>query len=306
MSRISFEKFELSNYADCAIVTDGKLAKLYNIKGDNVYVLPQGERAKSFKHVKALCSWFLSRRLAPTDTVVAVGGGSVGDTVGFATSIYKRGLNILHVPTTLLAQVDSSIGGKTAIDLDGVKNAVGSYHFGDTLIDVDFLKTLDMDQITNGQGEIMKYRMLCDEVNKADNNGKGSTLEIIKACVSYKQHLCDIDPYCKGERNKLNFGHTVGHALELHYKISHGMAVIYGIFYETKLAARLGICSREYADKWTWEIEHNYPFYPLNRRVLTYMLNDKKNAHGKIGFVLPEDFSQTYLTPDEVEELLLK
>ena len=306
MSNITFEKFQLEKYSDCLIVTDAKIAKLYDIHGDNVYLLPRGERAKSFKHVKSLCSWFLSKRLDTHDKVVAVGGGSVGDTVGFATSIYKRGVDVLHVPTTLLAQIDSSIGGKTAIDLDGVKNAVGTFHFGDTLIDVDFLKTLDMEQIISGQGEIIKYRMLCCEVNKADNNGKGTTLEVIKACVKYKQQVCDADPFCKNKRNILNFGHTVGHALELNYGISHGMAVVNGIYYETQLAERLGMCSSEYANKWMREIDHNYPIYPLNGRVLSLMLNDKKNVDGKIGFVLPADFNQTYLTLDEVKDLLLK
>ena len=306
MSSITFEKFDLSKYADCPIVTDRKIASLYNISGDNVYLLPQGERAKKFKHVQALCRWFLNRNLASTDLVVAVGGGSIGDTVGFATSIYKRGVNVLHVPTTLLAQVDSSIGGKTAIDLDGIKNAVGTFHYGDTLIDVDFLQTLDMEQIINGQGEIIKYRMLSEEIEKVDNNGKGSTLDIIKACVKYKQQLCDIDPFCKNERNKLNFGHTIGHAMELSYKISHGLAVANGIYYETQLAEQLGICSSEYAKKWMCEISHNYPIYPLNERILTLTLNDKKNIRNQIGFVLPQDFSQMYLTLNEVKELLLK
>ena len=305
MSNITFGKFNLAKYADCLIVTDSKIASLYRISGDNVYLLPRGEQAKSFKYVQELCSWFLSRCLSPNDTVVAIGGGSIGDTVGFATSIYKRGVNVLHVPTTLIAQIDSSIGGKTAIDLDGVKNAVGSFHFGDTLIDVDFLKTLDSEQLLSGQGEIVKYRMLSERVEEAFNGGKGSLTDVIKACVNYKQYVCNTDPLCRDIRSMLNFGHTVGHALELSYNISHGVAVANGIYYETLMAAKLDICSREYANKWMQEISSKFHIYALNEQILSLTLNDKKNIHGKVCFVLPEVFTQVYFTLDEVKELLL-
>ena len=305
MSKISFEKFKISNYADCLIVTDDKIATLYYISGDNVYLLPQGEEAKSFEHVQKLCSWFLSRNLTTRDKVVAVGGGSIGDTVGFATSIYKRGVDVLHVPTTLIAQIDSSIGGKTAIDLDGVKNAVGTYHYGATLIDVDFLKTLDDEQMLSGQGEILKYRMLSSDVEKVFNNGKGSIADVIHACVQYKQGICDADPYCKGVRNKLNFGHTVGHALELSYGISHGVAVANGIYYETLMASKLNICSHDYARKWMKAVTDKFCIYPLTEQILSLMLNDKKNTRNKVCFVLPQDFNEAYFTIDKVKELLL-
>ena len=305
MNDITFEKFVLSNYADCSIVTDGNIAKLYNISGDNVYLLPQGEQAKCFQHVQELCSWFLSRNLTTThDKVVAIGGGSIGDTVGFAASIYKRGLKVLHVPTTLIAQIDSSIGGKTAIDLDGVKNAVGTYHSGDTLIDVDFLATLPQEQLLSGQGEIIKYRMLSQEVEDTYCNGKGSMLDVIKACVRYKQRVCDADPFCRDIRNTLNLGHTIGHALELSYGIAHGVAVANGIYYETVMASKLKLCSAEYANLWTDEIAEKFTIYPITDKVLTLTLNDKKNARGKVCFVLPHVFAKYYLTLDEVRSLL--
>ena len=304
MSNITFEKFQLANYANCPIVTDSNIAALYNITGDNVYLLPRGERAKSFNQVQKLCSWFLSRNLSTHDKVVAVGGGSIGDAVGFAASIYKRGVGILHVPTTLIAQIDSSIGGKTAVDLNGVKNAVGTYHFGDTLIDVDFLKTLPKKQLLSGQGELFKYRMLSDDVEDVYNGGKGSLQDVIKACVQYKKTICDKDPFCNDIRNKLNFGHTIGHALELSCNIPHGVAVANGILYETMLAAKLNKCSAEFADKWMKEIARKFPTYSLIDQMLSLTLNDKKNAHGKVCFVLPSDFNEVYLTLDEVRDLL--
>lgn len=305
MNNVTFQKFHFANYKHNLVVTDDKVANLYHIVGDNVYLLPQGERAKSFEHVEALCKWFLSKRLAPNDTVVAVGGGSVGDAVGFATSIYKRGVNVLHVPTTLIAQIDSSIGGKTAINLDGIKNAVGTFHFGDTLIDFDFLNTLDDVQMASGWGEILKYVMIDEHVRLAYDDGKGALKDIICACVNCKQHLCHLDPFDKDARRVLNFGHTVGHAMELAYDIPHGKAVANGIYYETLMAAKLEICDKAYADKWTGVISRNFTIYPLTKEILALALQDKKNACGKVCFVLPDVFNQTYLTLDEIEELLL-
>ena len=300
MSNITFEKFDLTKYRTCPIVTDGKIAKLYGISGDNVYLLPRGEKAKSFKYAEQLCRWFLSLNLNKSDQVVAVGGGSVGDAVGFAASIYKRGVRLLHVPTTLLAQIDSSIGGKTALNLDGVKNAVGSYHFADTLIDVDFLKTLDKKQLTSGYGELLKYRMLSDGIDRVYQ--EGDLTQTVQACVKYKQQLCDVDPYCQNERNKLNFGHTIGHAMELTYGLPHGIAVANGIYYETLLAVNLGICSRDYAAKWIAEAK-KFTILPLTDEILSLTLSDKKNACGKVSFVLPEAFERASLTLEKLEEL---
>ena len=304
MNEVNFGKFDLSKYANCLVVTDEKISSLYNIAGDNVFLLPQGEAAKSFAHVEALCRWFLSKSLGSDGTVVAVGGGSVGDVVGFATGVYKRGVKILHVPTTLIAQIDSGIGGKTAIDLDGVKNAVGSYHFGDTLIDFDFLKTLDKTQMLSGYGEIIKYAMIDEFVREAFRGGK-KLHEIIRKCVACKQHLCQIDPFCADERNVLNFGHTVGHALELSYELPHGVAVANGLYYETLLAQKLEICDEAYAAEWTQEISTRFMIYPLTRDILSLTQHDKKNANGKVCFVLPDVFDRVYLTIEEVEELLL-
>ena len=302
---VTFGKFDLSKYAHCLVVTDAKIAELYGIAGDTVFLLPRGERAKSFSNVERLCKWFLSKRLSTADTVVAVGGGSIGDTVGFATGIYKRGVNILHVPTTLIAQVDSSLGGKTAINLSGVKNAVGSYHFGETLIDLDFLQTLDKQQMLSGWGEIVKYAMIDENVRAVYDDGKGDLREIVEKCVACKQYLCTVDPFCADARNVLNFGHTVGHALELSCKIPHGVAVANGLYYETLLALKLEICDSAYADKWMGAVASQFTIYPLTAEILALTTQDKKNADGKVCFVLPDVFERVYLTIDEVEELLL-
>lgn len=298
-----FKRFDLTDYGDCLIVTDCKIAELYSIRGDNVYFLPQGEQAKTFSCVEAICRWFLDKALQRDGRVVAIGGGSVGDAVGFACSAYKRGgIKLTHVPTTLIAQIDSSVGGKTAINVGDVKNAVGSYYSADTAIDVNFLKTLDGVQMKSGMGELLKYRMLSDKID-ALFNGE-ITEEIIKACVEFKLKICEIDPYDGEIRHRLNFGHTLGHAMELYYGLPHGYAVANGIYYETLLARKLGKCDSEYSDKWTGVAKEQFEIKPLNDRILNATLNDKKNGNNAVCFVLPPDFEQVYVTLTRLKDLL--
>lgn len=300
---IAYKRFALSDYKDSLIVTDEKIAELYSIKGGNVYLLPQGEAAKTFERVQMLCEWFLDKNLQRGDSVVAIGGGSIGDTVGFACSVYKRGgAKLTHVPTTLLAQIDSSIGGKTAINLDGIKNAVGSFYSADTVIDANFLKTLDDKQILNGRGELTKYRMLSRDIDKSFDGE--ITERVIRACVDYKQSLCAVDPYDRNKRRILNFGHTVGHGLELTYSLPHGVAVANGLYYESLLALKLGRCDAAYFDKWSAEIENSFAIYPITDQVVKCLLNDKKNVDNKIGFVLPTEFEEVFLTEQQVKSFL--
>ncbi len=295
--RITFGKYRRGS--DSVTVTDENLARLYGIEGDNVYILPRGEEAKSFAHAEALCRWLLSKHVGPDTLVEAVGGGSIGDSVGFACSVYKRGVRLLQLPTTLLAMVDSGIGGKTAIDLDGVKNVVGTYYFADTLIDTDFLNTLDEEQMHSGMGEIMKYGMLSDGIVTED------LCRTVRNCALFKQRICLEDPYCEGRRNMLNFGHTVGHAMELSLGLTHGVAVANGLYYETLLAERLGLCGAEYACK-RERIRERFEIYPIDERVLGYTIQDKKNVGGKVGMVLPPDFGVTHLSLEETKEILLR
>ena len=300
---ILFKPFNLTDYADCLVVTDERLASLYKISGDNVYLLPEGESAKRFAEAEKLCQWFLSRNLNRDGKVAAIGGGSVGDTVGFACSVYKRGgVKLVNVPTTLIAQIDSGIGGKTALNVGNVKNAVGSFYDADTVIDVNFLKTLDGIQIKSGLGELLKYRMLSREIDSAYNGE--ITERVIKLCAEYKQSVCSADPYDRNVRKKLNFGHTVGHAMELVLNVAHGYAVANGIYYETKLAYLLGKCDRAYCGKWTGEVAKLFDIYPLDESMLRLTAADKKNAGASVCFMLPDGLGETYLTVDKAVELL--
>lgn len=298
---IAFQQFKLSQYKDCLIVTDEKVAELYNIVGDNVYLLPQRELAKTFAEAEKLCRWFLSKNLERSGVVVAVGGGAVGDACGFAASIYKRGAKLIHVPTTLISQVDSSIGAKTALNIGDVKNAVGTFYQADTVIDVNFLKTLPCDELTSGYGEIIKYRMLSDKINAAFKRG---LYETIKACAAYKEQICQEDLFDKNQRQKLNFGHTIGHVFELSLGISHGAAVANGLYYETELAKLLGLCSSEYAEFWQGEIASQFEIYHLTAEILELAAHDKKNVNGQIGFVLPTSFDKIFVEYDKLASLL--
>lgn len=300
---VTFGKFNKDAYKNDLIVTDANVSKLYGLVGNNIFVLPAGERAKSFFYVQKLCKWFLKNNLQKQDTVVAVGGGSVGDVTGFAASIFKRGVKLLHVPTTLIAQIDSGIGGKTAIDLDGVKNAVGTFYFADTFIDTTFLQTLPKRQLKNGQGELLKYRMLSAEIDKVAQ--EGCLEDTIRACVDYKLSVCREDAFDNGKRKLLNFGHTVGHAVELSLKLSHGEAVANGLYYETLLATKLGLCTADYQSRWQKEIEKHFVLRKLTKDILQLSKNDKKNVDNKICFVLPNgsDFVEKYLTWENIQQL---
>lgn len=298
---ITYGKFDKASFVHNLIVTDENLQRLYGIVGDNVYALPCGEQAKSFANAEALCRWFLAKGLTRNGHVVAVGGGSVGDVTGFAASIFMRGVDLTIVPTTLLAMVDSGIGGKTAINLDGVKNVVGSFVPADTFIDVGFLHTLDDEQMLSGMGEITKYRMLGVDVDVADIGGT------VRACAEYKQNLCEMDFYDKGLRHALNCGHTIGHALELACDIPHGVAVADGLYYECEIAHAIGLCGDEYRARWQNEIKSHFPLYKVTLSLLKAVKCDKKNVDGNtIGFALPTEngAKNVNLTFDEVAEIL--
>lgn len=302
---IKFQPFQLTQYTHCYVVTDSTLSAIYNIVGDNVFVLPCGEQAKDFSWVIQLCSWLLKKHATRADTLVAVGGGSVGDVVGLVASIYKRGINFVNVPTTLLAMVDSSIGGKTAIDLDGVKNAVGSFVQGDTIIDCNFLKTLNEQQLQSGLGEIKKYCLLNKSIFDTYCQS-GLNTQIIKQCVDFKQSIVAQDLYDHGIRHILNVGHTVAHAVELEYNLPHGIAVEYGLYYELKLSHKLGLATNNYVNRMNDKLQLCDRQLDI-AKCIAQMSNDKKNSGQDIVFCLPIDnfcTKQISIKTDKLLELL--
>jgi len=187
------------------------------------------------------------------DVIVALGGGVTGDLAGFAAATYMRGMSYVQIPTTLLAMVDSSVGGKTAIDLDSGKNLVGAFWQPKIVIcDYSTLLTLPEENYREGCAEVVKYGILRDgELLDLLENSKDNIEDIIKKCIEIKRDIVQEDEFDKGTRGLLNLGHTVAHAVEklTEYKVSHGEAVSVGLAVILKSAAKSGDCSQELCDR---------------------------------------------------------
>ncbi len=244
------------------VITDGNVYALYKgwfarwFEGCEIFVLPAGEENKSFPSLQAILEKMVGVGMKRSSRLFAVGGGVVGDIGGLAAALYMRGISCVQIPTTLLSQVDSSVGGKTAVDLGGVKNVVGAfYQPQEVLIDPTFLKTLPAREIKCGLGEIVKYTALNSEIfdTLEEYNGDWQNLdfltELIATCVKHKAGVVERDEKESGERRSLNVGHTTGHAIELASGRSHGECVLYGMLLETKMAISLGVCERGYGER---------------------------------------------------------
>lgn len=200
-----------------------------------VYTVEQGEQSKNFANFQSILSFMASKRFTRTDCVIAVGGGVVGDLAGFVAASYMRGVDFYNVPTTLLSQVDSSIGGKVAIDLDGYKNTVGAFYQPKcVLIDPETLLTLDIRQIRAGLAEALKMATTSDEkLFEIFENGEylNDIEDVILRSLLIKKGIVERDVNEKGERKILNFGHTIGHAIESSSDLIHGEAVALGMLF---------------------------------------------------------------------------
>jgi 3-dehydroquinate synthase len=232
-----------------------------------------------------------------TSRLFAVGGGVVGDIAGLAAALYMRGISYVQIPTTLLAQVDSSVGGKTAVDLGGIKNVVGAFYQPcEVLIDPAFLSTLPNREVKCGLGEIVKYAALNSEIFDVlqKNKGAWSSLnfltELITLCVRHKARVVEADEKETGERRSLNVGHTTGHAIELSSGLSHGESVLYGMLLETKMAMNAGVCQREYGEELLAIVDEAISIPPYTKAPFSNLdadaekaRSDKKNTDdGKI------------------------
>ena len=226
------------------VVTDETVAPLYLAKvyqsltaaGLRVHTasVPAGERTKCVEYYVNLLNILAAKQLTRTDAAIALGGGVVGDLTGFAAATYLRGIPLIQVPTTLLAMVDSSVGGKTAIDLPAGKNLVGAFHQPSlVLCDPDALSTLPAATFRDGCAEVIKTAILFDPQLFAHLRDRGTDFDreyVITRCVECKRDVVCADEFDKGERQKLNLGHTIGHAIEQcsHFTVSHGQAVAIG------------------------------------------------------------------------------
>ncbi len=275
-------------------ITDSNLAPLYG--SDDWLVVPAGESSKSLKIIEELASKLAQRGYGRDTTLVAVGGGMIGDLVGFLASIYCRGVPFILVPTTLLAMIDAAIGGKTAVNLREGKNLLGSMTFPQQVIlHLPFLETLPEAEWENGIIEILKAGLLFDP-HLFFHFSHLSLKVIIERAIEAKRRVIAQDPYEKGCRALLNLGHTLGHALESlsNYRLSHGQAVSSGIVLEARLSHAMGILSFEDLVI----IESHFPpvHIDIDPAVIIQQLSrDKKARDGTPHFVLLEKIGVPYI-----------
>ena len=263
-------------------------------------ILPHGEPTKSFQTLPEIYSALLTAKISRSDLVIALGGGVIGDLAGFAAASFLRGVKLVQIPTSLLAQVDSSVGGKVAVDLPQGKNLVGAfYHPKLVLIDPDVLDTLPPHFISDGMGEVIKYGCIKDSslfdrlcTHDSFEDLKPELTEIIARCVDIKRAVVEADQFDTGERMLLNFGHTLAHAIEQynHYeKESHGEAVGIGMYQITLLAEKHGL-TRPGTAREILQVLDQYGLshasgLPLSD-LLGAMSRDKKHLGGALNLIL--------------------
>ena len=278
-------------------------------------ILPDGERAKTLATVIKIYDAMLKRHLDRSATLVAVGGGVVGDTAGFAAATYLRGIRLIQVPTTLLAQVDSSIGGKVGINLAAGKNLVGSFHPPALVAcDPDVLATLPRREFRAGLYEIVKYgmiasRSLFDELSinltKVFAHDLGAVTPLIGQSCRIKADVVTKDEREAGPRRVLNFGHTIGHALEAatkYRRFLHGEAVAYGMLAAANISARRGLLSTDDEERLKELIGRLGPLPTVTDLSISdlfpTMRRDKKISEGKLNFVLATGIGSTTIASD--------
>ncbi|GAB3227719.1 3-dehydroquinate synthase [Hymenobacter seoulensis] len=287
--------------------------------GYTLVEFPAGEEYKNLDTCEAVWTRLTEARADRHAVLVNVGGGVVTDLGGFCAALYKRGIRFVQVPTTLLAQVDASIGGKTGVDFMGFKNQIGVFQEPAAVcIDPRFLATLDPRQLKSGYAEVVKHWLIADAQAFAENRNIGVMVEdwtpIIEASVALKQRIVEQDPLESGLRKLLNFGHTVGHALESYLllqpgrEILHGEAVAAGMVCEAWLSHHKGLLSADELDRietFLFSIYEKVQFVTLETNAIAdFARQDKKNSGNTIQCTLLEAIGQgVYDQPVTVEEI---
>ena len=328
---------QLAPASRCAVVTDATVAGLHlralasgfasaGMALDEI-IIPAGEASKSFTHLVQLCDTLLEKRLDRGDVVIALGGGVIGDLAGFAASILKRGVRLVQIPTTLLTQVDSSVGGKTGINTRHGKNLIGTFHQPSlVLIDTDVLDTLDARHLRSGYAEVAKYGLLGDaaffdwlETHYAGifEGDATARLHAIEQCCLAKAVLVAEDERDTGRRALLNLGHTFGHALEswagYSAKLLHGEAVAIGMVLAFEMSEDMGLCPSGTAARAAAHLQRaGLPVriadmskktggaLPRAEELVALMMQDKKATAGRLSFVLVRDIGDAFVS-DAVE-----
>lgn len=307
---------ELTSGKNVFVVSDANVAITYGalFSGVKHYIIPAGEDSKSLVYYEKILKTMLEEGCNRSTTLIAIGGGVVGDLAGFVAATYMRGIRWLNVPTTLLAQVDSSVGGKTAVDLGDYKNIVGAFHLpAEVLVSTHFLYTLSEREWLCGVGEIVKTAFLSRRVHAVLDGKLDNLLErdesvveaCVRECIAYKRDLVNRDLYEAGPRKALNVGHTVGHALETidKHQRSHGEYVLMGMDIEAFLLKdRLPAGRYEEIVGAVAHVGVDFPEFEPDS-VAKACTKDKKNGSGGISVMLP-DYENTSEVNFKFEELL--
>ena len=324
------------NDLDCSgrkicIVTDSHVQPLYEKEVRELlqpvcaeictYVLPAGEMHKNLDEVRSLYTFLISHSFDRKDILVALGGGVVGDLTGFAAATYLRGIRFIQIPTTLLAQVDSSIGGKTGVDLDSFKNMVGAFHQPSMVyINVKTLLTLNEEQFACGMGEVIKhglirdasyYEWVIDHMDEIGERSLSTLTEMIEGSIRIKRAVVEKDPLEKGERALLNFGHTLGHAIEKEkgFQLMHGQCISLGCVAAAYISWKRGLLEE---DEFYEIRDMNVGFdLPISYDGITpgaiveAARKDKKMDMGQIRFVLLRSIGDAFVDQTVSEQEML-
>ena len=276
------------------------------------YVFENGEKSKCIKTYAQILEFLAENHLTRTDIIIALGGGVTGDMAGFAAATYLRGIKFIQIPTTLLAMVDSSVGGKTGVNLDAGKNLVGAFCQPSMVIcDSNTLKTLPNDTLLDGVAEVIKCGMIRDDelFEKMGGDFSKNIEDIIAACITIKSQVVARDEFDRGERQLLNFGHTIGHAIEKcsNFSITHGHAVSIGMVIITKAAEGLGLCKSGISDTLRHTIQKCG--LPISCKfsadeLYRVTLSDKKRAGDSVTLIVPEKIGNCVLHKVKTDELL--
>ena len=306
----------------CAVITDDNVDKYY---GERVmrsladagieavkFVFPHGEASKNHSTLLNIYDFLAEHGFTRSDYIAALGGGVVGDTAGYAAATYMRGIDFVQIPTTGISQSDSSVGGKTAVDIKAGKNLVGAFHQPRLVIcDTDTLSTLTPEFFSDGMAEVIKHGMIKSEELfelLSTSDIKSNLVDIMKRNVTIKGKVVENDEREKGERMLLNFGHTLGHALEKYYDftgLTHGYAVAVGMSTFTHIAERRGMCKAGVADKLDalltkcgLPITDSAPLDELFR----ISLGDKKHLASGMNIVICSDIGKSEIVKMSVDE----
>ena len=295
----SLSKLNVSKYSKIGILVDENtkefcLPLLSKIKKSVIIEIKSGEENKNIDTCNLIWNQLTKNSFDRDSLLINLGGGVIGDMGGFCASTYKRGIDFIQIPTSLLAMVDASVGGKLGVDFNGLKNQVGLFSNPKTvIINPEFLETIPENELKSGFAEVVKHVLITDK--NLWNHLKNTPFqdldweEIIESSVQIKNRIVMSDPKEKGERKKLNFGHTFGHAIESYYlqkgtPILHGEAIFMGIILESELSS-LSVSEKNDIKNYILS-NFSLPYTPSKSNLLNFLRNDKKNFEEKINFSL--------------------